>query len=70
MLTRYLFGLKGPIYYIAGPSGMVTAMSELLNASGVSNDDMKTEEFGDYKLYQDPAQNDSGTGISRSDSVP
>jgi hypothetical protein len=49
---------------------MVTAMTELLNASGVSNDDVKTEEFGDYKLYQDPAQNDSGTGISRSDSVP
>jgi ferredoxin-NADP reductase len=84
MLARYLFGRKGPIYYIAGPSGMVkgpiyyiagpsrmvTAMTELLNASGVSNDDVKTEEFGDYKLYQDPAQNDSGTGISRSDSVP
>ena len=48
MLTRYLLGLKGPIYYIAGPSGMVTAMTKLLNSSGVSDDDMKTEEFGDY----------------------
>jgi ferredoxin-NADP reductase len=50
MLTRYLFGLHGPIYYIAGPSGMVTAMTDLLNSSGVSPDDLRTEEFGDYKL--------------------
>jgi len=68
MLTRYLLGLNGPIYYIAGPSGMVTAMSGLLNASGVSDDDMKTEEFGDYKLYQNSAQIDQGTGNNRSDS--
>jgi ferredoxin-NADP reductase len=69
MLVRYLLGLKGPIYYIAGPSGMVTAMTDMLNASGVSDDDMRTEEFGDYKLHQDSAQNDPGTGISRSDSA-
>jgi ferredoxin-NADP reductase len=55
MLTRHLLGLNGPIYYVAGPSGMVTAMTELLNSSGVSQDDMRTEEFGDYKLYQGPA---------------
>jgi ferredoxin-NADP reductase len=55
MLTRYLLGLTGPIYYIAGPSGMVTAMTDMLNDSGVSGDDMRTEEFGDYKLHQDPA---------------
>ena len=68
MLTRYLLGLNGPIYYIAGPSGMVTAMTGLLKASGVSDDDMKTEEFGDYKLYQNPAQIDQRTGNHRSDS--
>lgn len=62
VLTRYLLGLNGPIYYIAGPSGMVTAMTGLLNASGVSDDDIKTEEFGGYKLDQDSAQNDQGTG--------
>jgi ferredoxin-NADP reductase len=69
MLTRYLLGLKGPIYYIAGPSGMVTAMTDMLNASAVSDDDMRTEEFGDYKLHQNPAQHDPGTGITRSDSA-
>ena len=68
MLTRYLHGLNGPIYYIAGPSGMVTAMTGLLNASGVSDDDIKTEEFGDYKLDQDSARNDQGTGNNHSDS--
>jgi ferredoxin-NADP reductase len=70
MLTRYLLGLKGPIYYIAGPSGMVTAMTGLLNSSGVSDDDMKTEEFGDYKLSQDAAHSSQGTGTNPSDSVP
>ena len=69
MLTRYLLGLNRPVYYIAGPSGMVTAMTNLLNASGVSEDDVKTEEFGDYKLHQDPTQNDPGAGIDRSDST-
>jgi len=50
LLRRYLHGLNGPVYYIAGPSGMVTAMTALLQSSGVSEDDVKTEEFGDYKV--------------------
>jgi ferredoxin-NADP reductase len=49
LLMRYLRGLAGPVYYIAGPSGMVSAMTTLLHCSGVSDDDIKTEEFGDYK---------------------
>ena len=61
MLMRYLLGLKGPVYYIAGPSGMVTAMTDLLHSSGVSDDDIKTEEFGNYQLFQDPAQCHQGT---------
>ena len=67
MLTRYPLGLNGPVYYIAGPSGMVTAMTKLLNASGVSDDDIRTEEFGDYKLYQNPVQSVLGTGKNGSD---
>jgi len=31
---------------------MVTAMTDLLISSGVSDDDMKTEEFGDYQHFQ------------------
>jgi ferredoxin-NADP reductase len=69
MLTRYLLGLNRSVYYIAGPSGMVTAMTNLLNASGISDDDIRTEEFGDYKLYQNPVQCDLGTGNNGSDSA-
>ena len=49
LLMQYLHSLNGPVYYIAGPSGMVAAMSVLLRNAGVSDDDVKTEEFGDYK---------------------
>jgi ferredoxin-NADP reductase len=69
MLSRYLLGLNGPIYYIAGPSGMVSAMTDLLNFSGVNDDDIRTEEFGDYKLYQNSAQFDQVTGNNRRDSA-
>jgi ferredoxin-NADP reductase len=69
MLTRYLLWLNGPVYYIAGPSGMVSAMTGVLSASGVSDDDVKSEEFGDYKLYQNPSQYDRQTGDNRADSA-
>jgi ferredoxin-NADP reductase len=48
MLTRHLAELKGPVYYLAGPSGMVTAMWDLIRSLGISEDDIKTEEFGEY----------------------
>jgi ferredoxin-NADP reductase len=69
MLSRYLLGLNGPIYYIAGPSGMVSAMTALLNSSGISDDDIRTEEFGDYKLYHNSAQLDQVAGNNRPDSA-
>jgi ferredoxin-NADP reductase len=55
LLTQYLQNLNGPVYYAAGPSGMVSAMAGLLHGSGVSDDDIKTEEFGDYKDHQSPS---------------
>ena len=69
MLRCYLLGLKGPVYYIAGPSGMVAAMTDLLRSSGVSDDDVKTEEFGNYGLFQDCEQGDQTTGIHGWDSA-
>jgi hypothetical protein len=48
---------------------MVTAMTGLLNFSGVSDDDIRTEEFGDYKLYQNSPQFDQITGNNRPDSA-
>jgi len=50
MLAKHLVGFNGPIYYAAGPSGMVVAMLDVLRRAGVSEDDIKTEEFGDYKF--------------------
>ncbi len=48
MLGRYLPGLQGPIYYVAGPPAMVTAMRDMLVGAGVDEDDVRTEEFGGY----------------------
>ena len=48
MLAKYLPGLQGPIYYIAGPPGMVTAMRQMLVQASVDEDDIRTEEFAGY----------------------
>lgn len=48
MLARYLPSFQGPIYYVAGPPAMVTAMHQMLVAAGVDEDDVRTEEFAGY----------------------
>jgi ferredoxin-NADP reductase len=48
MLSRHLDVLQGPIYYIAGPPTMVTAMRETLVRAGVEEDDIRAEEFAGY----------------------
>lgn len=48
MLSRYVSQEGNPIYYLAGPPGMVAALRKMLNESGVSNDDIRTEEFSGY----------------------
>ncbi|HEU4415288.1 MAG TPA: FAD-dependent oxidoreductase, partial [Candidatus Angelobacter sp.] len=48
MLAKYLPDLHGPIYYVAGPPAMVTAMRQMLIAAGVDEDDVRTEEFSGY----------------------
>jgi ferredoxin-NADP reductase len=37
-----------PIYFIAGPPGMVTALRGMLQGAGVDDDDIRTEEFPGY----------------------
>jgi ferredoxin-NADP reductase len=56
LLSRYLTGLNRPVFYIAGPSGMVTAMTDLLRSLDVSEDDLRTEEFGDYQVTVNPVR--------------
>ncbi len=40
--------VRGPIYYIAGPSTMVAATRRTLAEVGVDEDDIRTEEFAGY----------------------
>lgn len=48
MLARHLPALNGPIYYIAGPPGMVAAMRDMLVKAGIDEDDIRTEDFAGY----------------------
>jgi hypothetical protein len=43
-----LANLQGPIYYIAGPPTMVTAMRETLVSAWVEENDIRTDEFVGY----------------------
>jgi len=40
--------LAAPVYYLAGPPAMVEGMREVLNEAGVSDDDIRSEEFFGY----------------------
>jgi ferredoxin-NADP reductase len=48
MLARYLKDATSPIYYIAGPPGMVKGLHMMINESGVDEGDIRTEEFSGY----------------------
>jgi ferredoxin-NADP reductase len=48
MLARYLKDASPPIYYIAGPPGMVKGLHMMINESGVDEGDIRTEDFSGY----------------------
>jgi ferredoxin-NADP reductase len=48
MIKKYVEDITRPIYYLAGPPGMVSAMREILVKMGVIEDNIRTEEFGGY----------------------
>ena len=48
MLMKYISDLTLPIYYVAGPAAMVTALRKTLNEAGVDDDNIRTEEFSGY----------------------
>jgi ferredoxin-NADP reductase len=48
MLSEAVGDLSAPIFYLAGPGGMLNAMRQLLLDSGVNEDDIRTEEFAGY----------------------
>ena len=48
MLGRHLKNAASPIYYIAGPPGMVKGLHSMLQGAGTDDDDIRTEEFTGY----------------------
>lgn len=48
MLARHVPADASPVYYLAGPQGMVLALRDTLKASGISGDDIRYEEFSGY----------------------
>ena len=48
MITRHLGSLQGPMYYMAGPPAMVTAMRQILTNAGVNDENIRTEQFSGY----------------------
>lgn len=49
MLSKWIPDLKAPIYYIAGPPGMVHGIHQMLLDSGISDEDIHAEEFAGYE---------------------
>jgi ferredoxin-NADP reductase len=49
MLSKWIPDLSVPIYYIAGPPGMVTGVRQMLIGSGISEEDIRAEEFAGYE---------------------
>jgi ferredoxin-NADP reductase len=48
MLAKWIPDFQAPIFYLAGPPGMVTGMRQVLGEAGVSDDDIRAEEFAGY----------------------
>jgi ferredoxin-NADP reductase len=49
MLSKWIPDLTVPIYYIAGPPGMVSGVRQMLIGSGISEEDIRAEEFSGYE---------------------
>ncbi|HWQ69682.1 MAG TPA: FAD-dependent oxidoreductase [Patescibacteria group bacterium] len=47
-LRKYVSDVAAPIYYLAGPGGMVKAMRHMLVETGANEDNIRTEEFSGY----------------------
>jgi len=48
LISRATRGLKTPVYYVVGPPAMGIAMQETLRGAGVSDEDIRSEEFYGY----------------------
>jgi ferredoxin-NADP reductase len=48
MLSNYISNLQDPIYYVAGPPGMVAGTHQTLVELAVREEDIRTESFTGY----------------------
>ena len=48
MIKKYIPEFLSPIYYLAGPPAMTAALHGILTEHGVSEDDIRMEEFSGY----------------------
>jgi ferredoxin-NADP reductase len=48
MIMSWIPDFQDPIFYIAGPPGMVAGMREILEVAGVPDDNIRAEEFAGY----------------------
>ena len=48
MLARHLKDAVSPVYYVAGPPEMVKGLQKMMNAAGIDDDDIRSEEFAGY----------------------
>lgn len=49
MVRKYIGDTANTIYYLAGPSGLVTALTTVLTEAGVDPLFIKSEDYGEYK---------------------
>src|SRR3546814_369972 len=48
MIKKACDGLPEPIFYVAGPPAMVESLRQLLNQTGIDDDDIRSEDFFGY----------------------
>ncbi len=48
VIKKHVKNIDGPIYYLAGPPALVAAMRKMLAEMGISEDDIRFEDFAGY----------------------
>ena len=48
LISEVATGLPRPVYYVAGPPGLVESVCDLLGEAGVGDDDIRSEDFFGY----------------------
>ena len=49
LLKKYIPNTENTLFYLAGPTGMVSAMTTMLTDAGIDSLFIKSEDYGEYK---------------------